>query len=718
MNRFLNEVKRREVIKPLIAYAGLSWLLLQVVDVVSGLLGLHSFFALGFLLFLVCGLPVVIYLSWHFEISLDGVARTPALGEDETLITEPFGALNWVGLTLIALLSLFVGVQAFESIRDQRLASSEGQLTVKEANSIAVLPFVDQSPDQDQGYLAVGVAEEITSLLGRFDNFRVMASRSSQILSGGGLTPVDVGRRLNVETVLTGSIRVSGSRLRIRVELLDTEDGRALWTESFLRELRDIFEIESEISRAVANSLQDSYLKSGAFANISTTGSTDAYVMYLKGREAYRRQTTESMREARRLFEQTLALDPEYAKAYVALADTLAALSEGGDGFGVLKPEIAATLAEENLNKAIVRQPEIAEIYAVMGVVNLLRNNYDDSLGNFDKAIELNSSLALAYMWKSLALNELQRFDEAIEALQKARDLDPLFLTSSYNLGLLLSWRGRDDEAEAIFRQMQVDFPQSPFPFVGLSDIYFGRGDFVGAIREVRKAAALSPENDDLVQRLVGPMLQLGLTGIVKEKAADPEWADTVDYFYDNILIFEGDFKALFERMDFKLAANPDDYWIAFEAGWYHAMFGDERRAVELLLADSSSLADAETFAMPNCSPAIEMAWAQRKAGNEAAYRELVSRCRQLLNNQRKSSIQYFELDYLAARINALEGDTADAVDALFTAIDKGWREWWTESDPLLRSLHGRDEFQSLTAFLRSDLERQKGEARVLFEGE
>ena len=696
------------------AYAGLSWLLLQIVDVISGLLSLPPLFAPAVLLILICGVPVVAYLSWHFDISLDGIRRTPRLGEDHMPTTEPFGLLNWSGLALIVLISVFGGFQLFEAIRDERLAAEEGQATIKEADAIAVLPFVDQSPDQDQSYLAVGIAEEITSLLGRVDTFRVMASRSSQVLSEEGLSPVDIGQRLAVDAVLTGSVRAIGTRLRIRVELLDTEDGRTLWTDSFLRELKDIFSIESEISRAVVNLLQDEYLQSGTFADISTTSSTDAYVIYLKGREAYRRQTTESMREARTLFEQALALDPEYAPAYVALADTLGALSEGGDGFGVLKPEIAARLAEENLNKAILRQPDIADIYAVMGVVNILRDNYEDSLGNFDKAIELNPSLARAYMWKSLAFNELQKFDEAIAALQKARELDPLFLTSTYNLGLLLSWRGRTEEAEAIFQQMRDDFPESPFPFMGLSDIYFGRGDFVGAIREIRKAAALSPDNDDLVQRLVGPMLQLGLTEIVKEKSADPAWADTVDYYYTNILIFEENFDELFDRMDFALAANPGDPWTAFEAGWYHAMFGDQDRAIELLRR-VEGLPDADKFSMPNCSPAIEMAWAHKRAGEESEYERLTNRCAQLLREQRSSSIQYFELDYLDARISALKGNTQRALTALGDAIDKGWREWWTENDPLLQGLRDEAAYRSAIEFIAADLARQAAEAKDLF---
>jgi TolB-like protein/Tfp pilus assembly protein PilF len=714
VTKFLTEIKRREVIRPLIAYAGLSWLLLQIVDVLSGLLRLPPLFAPAVLLILISGVPVVAYLSWHFDISLDGIRRTPKLGSDNQPTTEPFGLLNWAGLALIAVISVFGGVQLFESIRDEQIAAEEGQTTIKEADAIAVLPFTDQSPEQDQAYLAVGIAEEITSLLGQVDSFRIMASRSSQVLTDEGLAPVDIGRRLDVDAVLTGSIRASGSRLRIRVELLDTDNGRTLWTDSFLRELKDIFAVESEISRAVVNLLQDEYLQSGAFANLSTTSSTDAYVIYLKGREAYRRQTTESMREARTLFEQALALDPEYAPAYVALADTLGALSEGGDGFGVLQPEIAAQLAEDNLNKAILRQPDIADIYAVMGVVNLLRNNYEDSLGNFDKAIQLNPSLARAYMWKSLAYNELQKFDEAIASLEKARELDPLFLTSTYNLGLLLSWRGRTAEAEALFQQMQDDFPASPFPFMGLSDVYFGRGDFVGAIREIRKATALSPDNDELVQRLVGPMLQLGLTEIVKSRSSDPAWSDTVAAYYNNILIFEENLHELFDRMDFALAANPDDPWTAFEAGWYHAMFGDETRAIDLLKS-VETLPDSEQFSMPNCSPAIEIAWAYKKAGEESAYQRLADRCAQLLREQRSSSIQYFELDYLDARMNAMQGETQRALASLAKAIDKGWREWWTASDPLLHELRDEAAYQSAIEFIQQDLARQKAEAQQLF---
>lgn len=714
MKRFLHELKRREVIKPVAAYIGLSWLVLQVVGVVGDLMPIPALVGSGVLLFLLCGLPVIAYLGWHFDFSFEGIARTATLTDDEHEAVEPFGFFNWVAVVLLVSVSAFVGLQSFASLRSQQLAQDEGLTTIQEASSLAVLPFVDQSPEQDQAYLAVGLAEEITSLLGRADGFRITASRSSQILAETGLPPTDIGRRLGVDVVLTGSVRAVGSRLKIRVELLSTDDGRALWTENFLRELKDVFEIEAQISRAVVNLLQDEYLEAGEFAAVATTKSTDAYVMYLKGREAYRQQTTESMREARELFEQAIALDPEYAKAYVALADAIASLAEGPDRFGVLKPKIAAALAEENLNKAILREPDLADIYAVLGIVNLLRNNFDESLGNFDKAIDLNPSYALAYMWKSLALNELQRFDEAIETVKVARDLDPLFQTSAYNLGLWLSRRGRTEEAVTLFRQMETDFPDSPFPFLGLKDIYFGQGDFVNAIRYGQKAVALSPGNDDLIQQLVGPMLQLRMTDAVRKNASDPAWSAAIDTFYESILIFEGSYEELFSRMDFKVEANPNDYWTAFEAGWYAAMFGDEDKAIEFLLRDSSALAVTEFFAVPYCSPALEIAWARSKMQDQDAAAELISACERVVLEQRSSSIVNFEVDYLEARIYALQGNDDGAMRALQNAIAKGWREWWTEHDPLLSTLRGRQDYQASMQRIRDDLARQRSEAEAL----
>ncbi|MGJ8679678.1 tetratricopeptide repeat protein [Paraglaciecola sp.] len=715
MERFLSELRRRKVIKSLVAYVGIAWVILQVVSVIAGMLPINPLIAPGILLFLTCGLPVAMYLSWHFDFSFEGIKRTPNLDELENPIITPFGIGRWIGLAAVLVVSNLIGMQYLDSIKKEQLAAQEGLNTVKLADSIAVIPFTDQSPEQDQKYLALGLAEEITSLLGRSEEFKVSASRSSQVLADKGLTPMDIGRRLKVKTVLTGSVHAIGSRLKIRVELLDTENGYTLWTKNFLRELKDIFDIQSEIGRAIVNLLQNKYLEAGSFQTLSNTSSSDAYVMYLKGREEYRKQTTESMKAARTLFEQAVALDPEYAKGYVGLADTLVLLAEGATRFGVIKTDIAATLAQQSIDKALVRQPQMPEAYAVKGYISFMRNNFDSALEDYNKALQLNPSLAIVYMWKSLALNSLQRFDEAILAQQKAQELDPLFLTSTYNLGMLLSWRGRYDDAQAIFNQLHTDFPESPFPHQGLADTYFSKGNLVGAISEGKKALKLSPDDEGLAHKLIGPVLQLGLTEIVKEKENDPVWKNAIEYYYESILIFDKDFKTLFEHLDFKLAANPDDYWIRFEAGWYHAMIGDKNKALNLFTEQTNRIDEIDKFGMPHCSPAIEIAWAQKELGKEEDAHKLFNKCTMLMDEQLESSITYSELHYLAARLYALQYKSDKAIQALSTAIDNGWREWWTQHDPLLANLEEQPEFQKLIQFLDDDLLRQKAEVVALF---
>lgn len=714
MNRFLSELRRREVVKSLVAYVGISWLILQVVGVIAGMVEMNPMVGPATLLALACGLPIALYISWHFDVSLEGIKRTPDLDEEENPTIQPLGWLRWTGLVFVISLSSFIGWQYFTSIKLEQIASEEGLTTVQLADSIAILPFTDQSEEQDQSYLALGLAEEITSLLGRSDGFKVSASRSSQILAKQGMPPIDIGRRLNVKTVLTGSVRATGNRLRVRVELLDTENGHTLWTESFLRELKDIFQIENEISRAVVNLLQDKYYEAGSFARLSST-STDAYVMYLKGREQYRLQTTESMKQARTFFEQALALDPEFAKAYVGLADTLALLAEGGERFGVIKTEIAAKLAQGNIDKALVRNSELAEAYAVKGYVASMQNDFDTAIQDYDKAIAINPSLAIAYMWKFLALDALGRVDESLIALEKSLALDPLFQTAIYNKGFTLTKLGRFSEAEATFKQLQKDYPESQFSYQGLSDIYFSQGNLFGAIQETKKALTLTPNNQDLAFKLVGLLLTLGSTDVVKELGRDPKWAEIVAYFEDNILIFEQEYTVFFEKMDFKLAANPDDYWLSFEAAWYQAMFGNKEKAVELFISKLPLIEQADMFAMPYCSSAIEVAWAHIQRSETQQAQELIGKCKTLMEEQLRSSIIYSEVYYLEARIHALEARPEEAVKSLELAFEKGWREWWTKHDPLLGSLANHPDFQNIVNFIDDDLAKQRLQARALF---
>ncbi|MDX1678912.1 tetratricopeptide repeat protein, partial [Arsukibacterium sp.] len=434
LKTFLTELKRRAVVKSVLIYLGLSWLLLQIISVLTSTLALNPLLGSALFVLLLSCLPLVIYLAWYCDISLSGIKRTASVAEQDKPAAAP-GGRQWAGLLLVMLVSGYVGLEYYGVLKQQQLAKQQAATAASQAgtSTIAVLPFRDDSEGKDQGYLALGLAEEMTSLLGSAANFKVSASRSSQFLSEQGLSPQQIGERLQVDTILTGSVKATDNRLNVRVQLLDVKSGSTLWSNNYARNLTDIAELERDIGRSVVNTLQHSFAAAGSFDNLAGTRSADAYVLYLKGREQYRKQTTEAMQQARQLFEQAVALDPEYASGYVGLADTLLLLSEIREGFGIIKTDIAASLAQQNIDKALQRQPEIAEAHLVEGFISYVQNDFEQAITHYDYAIALNPSLAIAYMWKFLALNSLQRFDESLLALQQAYELDPLFQTNTYN---------------------------------------------------------------------------------------------------------------------------------------------------------------------------------------------------------------------------------------------------------------------------------------------
>lgn len=495
--RFLSELRRRKVIQTLIPFLGVIWLLLQIIAVVTPLLNLSPFVATSLTIFLFACFPVVFYLSWYFDITPQGIKVTEV---DYSETPHPLGPKWWLGLTVVIVGSLMLGLHYFDSARTDYAKRSEGLVSSIKANSIAVLPFRDQSPDNDQQYLAAGVTEELASLLGQIAGLQVASASAGFGLARQNLLPIDIARRLQVETLLTGSVHTSGNRLRLRVELINAADGMTLWSESFSRELNDIFAIETDIARAIANLLQQRYLEAGSLTNLNNTASIDAYLMYLRGREQYRMQTTESIKTARRLFEQALALDPAYAMAYVALADTIILLAEGSASFGVLKADIAATLAEQHLAKALVRAPELAEAHAVRGfLLFYLQGNHDAALPALDKALSLNPSLAQAHLWRFAALEQLGRSQDAWQALQRAHQLDPVAITHQYNLAFKLAERGELNAAKQQYQQLIADFPRSASGYIGIAKL---NSDTIEPASPM-----LSPVENDVLLSNIDPQL-------------------------------------------------------------------------------------------------------------------------------------------------------------------------------------------------------------------
>ncbi len=702
--KFFSELRRRNVIRTLVAYLGIAWLVLQVVSVVFPILNLSPLTGTFITVLLIVGFPVVFYLSWYFEITSEGIKRT---AEDTSEPVKPLGKMRWLGLAVIVLGSMFLGYQIYGQIKADMAKSREGTDMVKRAESIAVMPFRDLSPDQDQAYLAEGIAEELTGLLGQLPNLTVASFGSALKLSEQGLTPVDAARRLGVQTILSGSVRSIGDRLKLRLELIDSGNGHTLWTDNIQRKLSDVFAIETEIGRSVVNLLQDNYLQAGEVTNSAKTSSTDAYVIYLKGREQYRKQTTESLKQARKYFEQAIAIDPEYALAYVGLADAILMLSKDILRFGILEPEIASQLAEQNLAKAFVRQADIPLAYAIQGKVFELQQKPDETLAAYDKAISLNPNLAIAHMWRYLELKRQNRYAESLQALEKAYQLDPVSIATMFNRAVEMTKHGQLAQAKLLFSQLIRDFPESPMGHQGLAGITFQNGELAQSLLHWKTALDISPENITFQHSYLDVLFQLNITD-------QPMSAVMMKEYKTTSLLVSGQYNELFKQMEFQLAAQPDDPWLQFEAAWYQLLVGEQSKGIKLATKSYKGFSEVELYAMPYCSPGIEIAWAMQQSERQQEAQTIINRCDKQVSEAQHNGITNNIYTYLSARIAALNGDNSLAIEQLDKAVKKGWREWWTDKDPLFTRLKDNPEFQHISQQISQDLALQRAKAKEL----
>lgn len=709
LKTFVSEMRRRNVLPTIIPYLGIAWLLLQIVATLQPMLQFPYVVNRLTAIFLFAGFPVVLYLSWYFNFTLSGLEPVKDQNTDERI---PFKTRNWAVLSLIIILSGSFGFGYFDKLQDKIDKDEDGLVQIVSAKSIAVLPFRDQSPQQDQSYFSEGLSEELSSLLGKVSKLKVAASSSIFALADENLGPVEMGKRLDVEVLLSGSLRVTGNILKIRTELIDVNNGKTLWTETFSRQFKDIFSIEEEISRSIVNLLEDRYLSSGQVTTQAKTASTDAYVMYLKGREQYRKQTTESMKDARKYFEQAITLDPEYAQAYVGLADTIAMLAKGENGFGhqaffgVLDRDIAGQLANQYIDKALLREPNLAEAYAVRGLVlAMLQDQIDDALSSLEKATAINPSLAKAHMWKFAVLDSLGRFTEAWDTLEIAYQLDPVSVANQYNRGFYLFEKGELDESESQFTQLVKDFPNNPMGYAGLASVSYTTGNISDSLKNWYKASTLSPDNANYQMQLIGMLAQLGFTQHARAMSEDEVYIRTYQ-------LVEQDYESLFNSLNFQIDANPEDPWLYFELGWYRLIQGELKAGQQALLTSYPLFQDSELYNMPLCSPAIEIAWALQTSVQPKQADSLIQECSQKLKEAENEGISDAFFDYTAARLALLKGDPELATEKLNVAIDNGWREWWTKNDPLITPLadspSGKALIESIDSYLEDEREKAK----------
>lgn len=370
-----------------------------------------------------------------------------------------------------------VGFLAFGYFRNQ---------PVKQINSLAVLPFVNQNGDANNEYLSDGLAESVIYSLSQVPNLKVMSRNSVFRYKGKETDAKTIGDELNVQAVLSGRISQRGDALDISAELISTHDNSVIWGERFTRKMSDIEKLQSDIAASISNKLRFK------FSGIKSSGAhnAEAYRLYLKGRFQWNKRSGESLKMAVEFYKQAIEIEPNYALAYSGLAEALVIFPS----YNAAAPEDSMPQAKAAALRALELDETLAEAHTALAYY--LENyewNRADGEREYRRAIELNPNYATAHQWLGIDhLAQLKRFDEALAELKIAEELDPLSPAIGMNLGTLYSMMRRYDEAISQFKRVIEREPNFSVAHGNLSQAYYRKGMYREAVDENRKALELS----------------------------------------------------------------------------------------------------------------------------------------------------------------------------------------------------------------------------------
>ncbi|MGC1322842.1 MAG: tetratricopeptide repeat protein [Candidatus Udaeobacter sp.] len=446
---FFGELKRRNVYKVAVAYAVVGWLLIQVATQVFPFLEIPNWMIRLVILLTAFGFPVALIIAWAFELTPEGIKRTEAA---DAARQHSRGSV-WIAVVLIAAtLSFGLFFLGRYTAGTSTPRSSEPATASNPQKSIAVLPLVNTSGEPGNEYFSDGLSEELIAVLAKIPELKVIGRSSSFFFKGKSGDSAAIGQKLGVANLIEGSVRKQGERVRIVAELINAADGRSIWSETYDRELKDVFAVQEEIARSVAEQMKVRLLGEKTRSDaVPSNQNPAAHNAILQSDFYFQQQTAESIQKAISFAQEAIRLDPNYALAYAKLSQ---AWRQYGASFATGNAEKAYEEARVAAEKAASLAPDLVEVRKAIGWISMTpRLDFRAAEKEFRRALELSPGDAGAKNGMSYALMAQGRLAEAEQTCREAILLDPLVTVLWYNLGRLAVAAGRYQDAEESFRK-------------------------------------------------------------------------------------------------------------------------------------------------------------------------------------------------------------------------------------------------------------------------
>jgi len=713
----LTELNRRKVLRTVGAYAVAVFVVLQLMDAAVEPLRLPDWLPTLVVIVLILGFPLVFILAWQYEITPEGVKKTSTAG----LLTRAQNTLLF-SMMMLGMVGLGYGFYGYYSnvfvmggSTTPDLAVSEPRAFVAPENSIAVLPFTDMSQDGNQAYFSDGVAEEILNVLAKVDGLHVAARTSSFAFRGIDTDIREIGRLLNVSTVLEGSIRKSGEQIRLTAQLINVADGYHIWSETYDRKLDDVFAIQDEIASAIATALVDSFAglqqkPAGRTSNLA------AFEAYRTGRLHWWRRSPEELHKAITLFAQALEADPTYAPAYAAMADSWMLLALYGNMTTMKATERAMPMIE----KALEIDPQSAEAFAALGLARWQIGQRDAGESALRQAVRLDENYIPAYLWLGGLLGDLGRLPEERQILQTAMVIDPLNELLAINFAGNLTSQGDYPAGKALLQDLLALKPDSATLLRFIAGLAMGSGDLVDGWTYASQSYELEPESPVVIETMAAAWDSIGVTDKAEElllhgmEIANDNAAIRGNYFA--LLLKQGRIEKaeilLKEQYGDSVDGLPEQMqqYYFFQKTLISLIRGNDDVAIEFLelaIADDENQGwDGMRLTMMTVSSAL-----QANAGNIELAGQRLDDAERAIRRARINGVDHQGIHYTESSIYALRGNSAAALESLQMAYDRGFRELWLlDMDMRLASVQHEPQFIAIKHQIERDIAAARSE--------